>query len=103
MIDLSQIKVLWRQPDTMALWGIPYEMRSGQSPKDIWKSHHDWEPPLFGHYGSKQTDISDWVYLGNPGWWGNIPTEDYTVIQEFLDKTKEAGLLPENPGEWAVL
>ena len=35
---LDSVVILWRQPDTLALWGIPYKMREdgGQQPYDLW-------------------------------------------------------------------
>ncbi len=97
-MDLSTIKVLWRQPGTMALWGLPYDMRPGQTPYDLWKAHRDYEPPPPGWYGSKQISLADWVYLGSPGWHGAIPQDEQVAIQAFLEAHKDD--VPHGPCEW---
>jgi len=98
---LASIQVLWRQPDTLTLWGIPYKMRSdvGQQPYDLWKARRDYVPPKPGWYGSKQIDLSDWIYLGEPGWWGHYSKKDQEIIEEFLVKHKDA--IPGGPCEWS--
>lgn len=97
--DFESIKVLWRQPSTLALWGIPYRMREGQQPYDLWKAHRDYVAPRPGWYGSKRIDISDWIWLGNPGWYGHMSHEDIRKVQEFLVTVSE--FIPGGPFEWA--
>lgn len=99
MDKLQTIKVLWRQPDTLTLWGIPYRMREdvGQQPYDLWKAHRDYVLPKPGWYGSKQIDLSDWIYLGEPGWYGNLSKEDQAAIEQFLAKHD----VPGGPCEWS--
>lgn len=98
---LKNIKVLFRTPDSLALYGIPYNMREdcGQQPGDLWRAYRDYEPPPPGHYGSKQIDISDWVWLGTPGWFGHMTTEEIEVVKEFLAEHKDD--VPGNPYEWS--
>ncbi len=96
---LKSIVVLWRQPDLLTLWGIPYDMRPGQQPYDLWKAWRDYVPPLPGWYGSKRICLDDWVYLGEPGWWGTLTREDQKLIEEFLAKHKDD--IPHGPCEWS--
>mgnify|MGYP001606047643 FL=1 len=92
MLDLSTIKVLYRQSDCMSLWGVPYHMRPGQSPGDIRRAGN------IGICGSPQ-----WIYLGGPGWWCNIKREDQCLIEAFLAPIRKAFLVPEWPEEWTDL
>ncbi len=95
---LESLKVLWCQPITLGLWGIPYDMRPGQSPADLWRSHHNWKPARPGWYGSKQISLSDWVCLGWPGWWGSIPKDEIEAIKTFLETHRND--IPQNPAEY---
>ena len=54
-MSFSSIKILFRSPDTLTLWGIPYEMRPGQSPGDLWRSnsHPDTLAQARGIYGGR--------------------------------------------------
>ncbi len=99
---LANIRVLFRQSDVMALWGIPYDMRPGQSPADIRRAHDNYRAPAYGHYGAKQVDLSDWVWLGNPGWWYNMSAEDTYAIRAWLARLPE-GTIPGGPNEWCTL
>lgn len=87
MVDLDSIRTLYRQPDTLALWGIPYDMRPEQSPRDLWNAPHAPGP------------LDDWIYLGCPGWWGSIEEADQKRITAWL--ARHAELVPENPCEWS--
>lgn len=101
---LDSIIILWRQPDLLSLWGIPYRMRSdvGQQPYDLWKARRDWRPPPPGIIGgSKQISLDDWVWLGQPGWWCDMSAEDQKLVQAFLEKHKAD--IPQNPCEWVEL
>jgi len=98
---LESIRVLYRVGDATELWGIPYDMRPGQSPRDLWKAHHEYVPPRPGWYGSRQISLSDWIYLGSPGWYGSLPCERVEQIKTFLEKFKE--YVPGWPHEWARL
>jgi hypothetical protein len=99
MIDLSTIRILWRQPDTMTLWGVPYLMREGQQPGDIWRARQarGWARPA--DYGSAQVSLADWIYLGEPGWWGHMSTEDQDAAEAWLVGRE----VPGNPCEWCVV
>ena len=102
MSDLSQIKVLYRQPDTGVLWGIPYMMRPGQQPGDLWRARQEYVPPAPGTYGSKPVDLSDWIYLGTGrGPTSSISAERYLEIARWL--INHLGNIPVNPNEWTVL
>jgi len=98
---LKTIKVLFRTPDSFTLWGIPYDMCEGQQPRDLWKAHRDYVPPCPGWYGSKQIDLSDWVYLGEPGWFGSMTEAEVTAVKDFLTAHKDE--VPGNPYEWCRL
>ena len=99
---LDKIVILFRQPDTLSLWGIPYMMREGgQQPGDLWRARRDYVAPKPGWYGSKQIDLSDWVWLGQPGWWYDLSHADQELIKAFL--AKHTGNIPGNPYEWSVL
>ena len=102
-MKLDTIKVLFRDPDTFALWGIPYEMRPGQQPGDLWRARRDYTPPPPGHYGSKQIDLSDWIWLGTPGWWGSMSKAGQVEAQAFITRAQEADAIPMGPYEWVSL
>ena len=95
---LNKIKVLFRDPNTFALYGIPYKMRPGQAPGDLYRAHRDYVPPEYGTYGSKQININDWIWLGSPGWYGHLTTTEQVLIQAFLSTLGE--LVPHGPYEW---
>jgi hypothetical protein len=90
MIEVSKILVLFREPDTMALYGIPYRMREGQQPGDLWR-----------RYGTPRAALSDWVWLGSPGWWGSITPADRERIETWLEDIRL--LVPQGPYEWTDL
>jgi len=100
--SLDTILVLFRAPDTLlGLWGIPYRMRDGQQPGDIWRAHRDYVPPPYGTYGSKAPNISDWIYLGTPGWFGDMTEVRIAEIKAFLARLGD--VVPGSPNEWAVV
>lgn len=106
--DLSKIRVLWRQSDTMSLWGIPYEMRTevGQSPRDIvkaeWPSKRPWTHGKAPPEKSSGQVPSDWIWLGSPGWWGSMTPEEIAATEAFL-ASLPAGLIPEWPNEFVSI
>ena len=104
-IDLSSIRVLYRQPDTLSLWGIPYDLRPGQSPRDLWNAPRpDVLARAAGRSGALMYapgPLDDWIWLGCPGWWGNISRDDQQQIATWLEKLGD--LVPDNPCEWAVV
>lgn len=104
-MNLNTIRVLWRQPDLMSLWGIPYAMRPGQSPRDLWEGRQisDVLALAAGHYGqmiSFPGPHEGWIWLGQPGWWGNLSSETQAAITAFLEPLRKADLVPTGPGEW---
>jgi len=86
--DLRTIRVLFRAPDALTLWGIPYDLRPGQAPIHLWKSEHS-------------SARRGWIYLGEPGWYGSLSRERIDQIKAFLAEHKD--LVPGNPYEWTVL
>lgn len=96
---LKTVRVLWRQPDTLALWGVPYDMREGQSPYDLWKR----EVLLRGsNVPLPVWTLPDWIWLGSPGWWGPYVRggSERTAIEAFLAGLPE-GAIPNGPCEWS--
>lgn len=87
--DLKMIRVLYRQPDTMALYGIPYEMRRDvrQEPRDLIRGNAGQIP-------------GDWIWLGSPGWYGSMSLDERAAVDLFL---LVVGETPDNPGEWFTL
>lgn len=81
---LDTIRVLYTAPDTLSLWGIPYKMREGQNPKDIREDYR-----------------GDWLWLGTPGWFGAMTSEEILLVRAFLDKFKAD--IPQNPHEWTKI
>lgn len=83
---LATIRVIYCAPETLSLYGIPYEMRPGQAPRDI------------------RTDLrGDWIWLGSPGWWGMLSKIEQDHVRVFLDARAPKGTCPENPNEWIWL
>ena len=108
MTDLSEIKVLFRAPDSLALWGIPYEMRPGQAPRNLWDGNRreDVLAQARGYVGATMSapgPREGWVWLGTPGWWGNLNSEAQRAIQEFLAPLKAKGAVPGWPYEWVSI
>lgn len=105
MTALAEIRVIWRQPDTMALWGIPYEMRPGQAPRDLYNGRRvNTSIPSCGIYRSESSPgvREDWIYLGSPGWWGSMTKEDQAAVTSWLDLVTggRPRQLPQEPSEW---
>jgi len=96
----DRIKILFMAPDTLTLWGIPYEMRPGQQPGDLFRARRDHVPPEPGYYGSKRVDLSDWIYLGEPGWFGS--TKGLAETKAFLANIPMEAK-PQGPFEWTRL
>lgn len=104
--NLSAIKILYRQPDTMALWGLPYDLRPGQSPRHLWDSRTipDTCAQAAGRYGftlAAPGPREGWIWLGSPGWYGTMTRRDQVRVRAFLDQHDE--FVPGGPGEWCVL
>lgn len=91
-LDLSSVRVLWRDRNG-GLWGIPYDMRPGQSP------HHIREDLRRG-----------WIYLGThfarrgdlvTGWWGSTSRANQAAIAAFLARQASADSIPDGFPEWS--
>ena len=98
--ELAKIRVLYRDGN-LGLWGIPYDMRPGQAPRDIYRAHAEYVPPRPGWYGSKQVSIADWIWLGSPGWYGSKTSEQVEAIKAFLERYDP--LVPGSWHEWSRL
>lgn len=88
-MKLRSIKILFRAPDTMTLWGIPYRMRDdvGQEPRHLFKAGN----------------TKNWVYLGGPGWYGSMSRSDQRRVKAFLRPLERKGLVPDGPYEWTEI
>lgn len=82
---LAGAKVLFRDPVGTGLWAIPYDMREGQQPGDLWRARN----------------TKDWVWLGSPGWYGNMSKGEIEVAKAFV--AKHSGNIPREPYEWTKL
>jgi len=98
---LAEIKVLWRRPDMLCLYGLPYVLRPGQSARDLWNARERYVPPAPGHYGAANITLDSWLWLGSPGWWGPLTKDEQAQIAAFL--ASKAGQIPDFPGEWCLL
>lgn len=99
---LRGIRVIWRQPDTMSLWGIPHAMRAGQTPGNLWggrlvpdtiRRAQGWHGATLRSPGPRE----GWVWLGAPCWWGNLPESAQRAIEAYRKLLD----VPSNPGEWS--
>lgn len=103
MTNLDTIVILYRRPDTLTLYGIPYDMRPGQSPKDIW------DGPMYNpDHPNRRTVAVDkqlfappreWIWLGQPGWWGHFTRDGIELVKAWLDAHKDD--IPNGPNEWS--
>jgi hypothetical protein len=100
--DLDKIVVLWRQPDLLALWGIPYSMREGcgQTPKHLWEARRSfYEKPISNRVcaRSNPTNLDNWIWLGQLGWWGSLLPEERAAIEIWLAPLATLDLIPRDP------
>jgi hypothetical protein len=95
----SRIFTLFRHPNTGSLIGIPYQMRPGQSPRDLLRAHQEYVPSKPGHYGPAQISLADWVAL--EGCDVSLPKAQREQVQRFC--VARAELIPKGPGEWTDL
>lgn len=81
---LSTVKVLFRRDHSLCLYGVPYTMRRdvGQQPGDLWRAGR----------------TEGWIWLGSPGWWGNMQYPEIKLVQEYLAQHSEE--IPQFPNEW---
>ena len=84
-MDLDSVQILFRQNDTMSLWGLPHGLRPGQSPRDL----------------QEVNNTKGWIWLGTPGWWGSISRSDIEKIRKFLEGVGD--MVPFHPGEWSTV
>lgn len=103
--NLKTIRVLFLTPFSLTLCGIPYEMCKdvGQEPRHLWESSQrsyevDYRktPPRIG-----QDWTNVWIYLGEPGWFGEMSKEQVELTKAFREKHKD--ILPGYPYEWVAL
>lgn len=100
---IESIKVLYQGPN--GLWGIPYDLRPQQAPRDIWYGRliPDTLKRAAGYHGamlSAPGPSEGWVWLGSPGWYGSMNKEEQALVKEFLAPIRLAGWYPGGPNEW---
>jgi hypothetical protein len=87
--DYDSIKILFRAPN-LELYGIPYLMRDGQTPKHLWESEY----PYIEICGEKYPRIPgpqhDWICLtmseAGQEWLGGRPVPENVYEWEILGK-----------------
>jgi hypothetical protein len=82
---LAKVRVLYREPDSMSLWGIPYAMRTGQEPRHL----------------REAGNTKGWLWLGCPGWYGNMAKAEQALVQDYVAQARAGGLVPEWPNEYS--
>lgn len=112
-VDLHRYVVnLFRRDDSMCLYGIPYDMKPGQQPGDIWRAIRDapyrspancWRMGL--PYQALTLPPDGWIWLGSPSWWGSMSKEEREEAQRFLADLERMspGIVPQGPFEWVAL
>jgi len=106
--DLDRVEIFFRAPYNLYLFGIPYRMREGQQPGDLWRAEDEWEerhgaPKPWG-YGSPKPDIlKGWLLIPEPGTgtFDKLASEDQRRVRAFLARHRVA--VPQNPSEWSEL
>lgn len=100
--QLASIKVLFRAPESLALYGIPYDMRPGQQPIDIWRTARSIHAR--GTAPAGYTDPrNEWIWLGSPGWWGHLSAGEIAAVEAWLVERTARGEVPGNPYEWCPI
>jgi hypothetical protein len=98
---LASIRVLFRRDDSLCLYGIPYDMRPGQSPGDIWRASKGYAAASIVLRAPRVDHTSEWIWLGSPGWWGSMSPESRARVEAWL--AAHDGVIPEGPFEWCAL
>jgi len=109
--SLATVKVVFRSPEALSLWGIPYEMRPDQIPGTLWQNRmvEDTSAVSRGWPGAKKSlpgPREDWLYLGEPGgapgWFGRMSTtsRELNLMRDFVARLRETGNLPKKPWGW---
>jgi len=83
--NLATVQALYRAPDSLTLYGIPYRLREGQFPRDIAEKYR-----------------GDWIYLGEPGWFYGTQAQQQ-LVEQWLQPYEQAGIVPGGPHEWTYL
>lgn len=104
---LSTIVVLYRESETLTLWGIPYAMRPGQSPRNL-KQGDELRREVDAYHlrhglvtTAFKPSTAHWIYLGSPGWFGSLGEERIKEVKAFLAQHHQD--LPNWPEEWVDL
>lgn len=86
---LDSIQVLYRDPDRGSLYGIPYEMREGQSPTDLWRGRTRQDPlhmpPTYLGYTIPDPGPREgWVWLPHTSYRAHLSEEEKCLLEEFM-------------------
>ena len=84
MSRFKTIRVLYRDAN-LSLWGVPYNLRPGQSPRHI----------------QDAGNARDWIWLGSPGWFGGMTIAEMDEVRAYLAKL--GPLVPGNAYEHSTL
>lgn len=81
--------VLWRQPDTLTLWGIHHDMRPGQEPADLFAARPFPRPGWFGAPGRSAGPREGWriISAGEAAIYGDavpLAPGEWSRLADFL-------------------
>jgi hypothetical protein len=98
---LGTIHVLWCHPYNGALYGVPYPMRPGQSPTDIWRAPARREraySPKLGFHDAWFDEVvpNDWIHL-------NPYEPDTKVWLAHIEAIEGKGTVPSQAYEWSTI
>ncbi len=96
-LPLDTIHYLFVAPRTGELYGVPYAMREDQTPADLWRGQEQRDREEREMTPRERSDrqemiargyrpvtLGDWIPLGSPGWWGDIPRKHREQITAWL-------------------
>jgi hypothetical protein len=84
MRKLETIRVLYRDLN-LSLWGLPYNLRPGQAPRNL----------------QDAGNTAGWIWLGSPGWFGGMTIAEMDEVREYL--ARHAVYVPGNAYEHSTL
>lgn len=97
---LSTIRILFRAPDSLSLYGIPYQLRPSQAPRDLFMRSVPYG--RFQRLEAGPVPVG-WIWLGTPGWFGSMTGEEQTLVRAWLGERRERDELPGNAYEWTEI
>lgn len=107
MRSFEHIRVLWRHPYNGWLYGVPYEMRPGQSPTDIFRGKGHREPCMnfIGDGSGRLVSGERWVDEVVPSDWMLLSESD-PQTRAWLRAVEDRdgrGTVPCRAYEWAAI